>query len=197
MSYSDYNDINEVILEFDITLSLTQVQQVLPEGYKFFQSPYLSAILADFKNPRSYISEASARENVIAPILKHVFHQKENFQLFSEVTLNVSSTLNGRIDFICAKPIGYSAFTSPILVVAEAKRKTGDMESALAQCAAELIATQRYNKNDHQVLGIVTNGKLWQLLSIHKKTLTLEQGYYQLRDETDLKLLCYVLEKFL
>ncbi len=57
--------------------------------------------------------------------------------------------------------MGKTVLETPIVIVVEAKNN--DFEQGWGQCLAELVASQKINKNDQKpVYGIVTNGNLWQ-----------------------------------
>ena len=63
------------------------------------------------------------------------------------------------------------------VIVVEAKKN--DFEQGWGQCLAELVASQKINKNDQKaVYGIVTDGNLWQFGRLRTDLFTKNEQNY-------------------
>lgn len=109
-------------------------------------------------------SEATIREVVIFPLVRLAWKPySEYFTIWGHKAISADETLNGTPDYIIAKNSEYGriVFESPYIAVVEAKMD--DFTGGWAQCALEMLAIQKINKNQElPVFGIVTNGETWQ-----------------------------------
>ena len=64
---------------------------------------------------------------------------------------------------------------APAIVIIEAKK--GELNAGWGQCAAEMIAAQKFNQANGQeissIYGSVTTGTMWQFLKLTGKALTI------------------------
>ena len=61
--------------------------------------------------------------------------------------------------------------------------KKDNFEEGWGQCLAELVAAQKLNNNQHDlVFGIVTNGKLWEFGKLEDNLFTKNVKYYTLEN---------------
>lgn len=74
--------------------------------------------------------------------------------------------------------------TSPVVVLVEAKKS--DIGGGLAQCAAEMEAARIFNEQEGNsfspVYGTVSDGVLWQFLSLQEQTVTIDSYLYNFED---------------
>lgn len=73
--------------------------------------------------------------------------------------------------------LGKRVFETPFFVTVEAKRD--DFSKGWAQCLAEMGAVQKLNGNPEQtIVGIVSNGQLWQFGKLYQTLFTREIKSY-------------------
>jgi hypothetical protein len=127
----------------------------------------------------SLLSEKARSEFIVAPILLEVREALHHtISIYSGVRLDVSPEegLQGVCDFIIAKSPPLPTLQAPLIIMVEAKKN--DIEEGLGQCAAEMIAAQRFNQeedpNNTLIYGVVTTGELWQFLQLEDKNLHIE-----------------------
>ncbi|GGA36301.1 hypothetical protein [Okeania sp. KiyG1] len=100
---------------------------------------------------------------IISPIiveLRKYFNRQ--ISLFSGTEFNVdkSKGLTGRCDFIISYSPKQLEVTAPVMTIVEAKND--NIKSGLAQCIAEMVAAQLFNRQKKNqiycIYGIVTTG---------------------------------------
>jgi hypothetical protein len=126
-------------------------------------------------------------ELIIAPILVDLRRQlQEQISLFSGIDFTVDDTkgLNGTCDFIITKSPEILILTAPVITVVEAKKE--NINAALGQCAAEMVAAQIFNQQAGNeittIYGAVTTGSIWQFLKLEGQTLSIDLSEYYLKD---------------
>jgi hypothetical protein len=76
---------------------------------------------------------------------------------------------------------------APLLAAVEAKRE--DVIAGLGQCAATMVAVQRFNENDGNPLpvvhGCVTSGTNWRFLTLTGNELAVDRSEYVLPSQLD------------
>lgn len=124
-------------------------------------------------------SEKARSEFLIAPILLEVrAYLSSNINIYSGIRFDVTPEegLQGVCDFIISKSIPVPILQAPLLLIVEAKKN--DIDEGLGQCAAEMIAAQRFNHTeglpDSTVYGCVTTGELWQFLSLQAEIICID-----------------------
>jgi hypothetical protein len=130
-------------------------------------------------------SEKVRSELIVAPLL---FELRElldrQIGLFSGVDFSVDaeSGLNGICDFLLTRSSNELIVKAPAIVLLEAKK--GDLNAGWGQCAAEMIAAQKFNQLTGQVVptiyGSVTTGTQWQFLKLTGRDLTIDVTEYSL-----------------
>ena len=69
---------------------------------------------------------------------------------------------------------------APVFVLVEAKKS--DLKMGLGQCAAEMVAAQRFNQNKGQIIpyiyGCISNGTQWRFLKLDNHVLTIDLNDY-------------------
>lgn len=181
MSYKEFNWI-KVKTEFGLTT--IEGDRFLPEIEPIVPSPVLQASL-ERGIPWAVATgnEKARSEAIIAPILLEVREiLNRQVSLFSGEEFNVDSAagLNGYCDFLVSRSSEQVAIEAPVVVVIEAKQE--NIKLGLGQCAATLVAAQKFNQDQQQaistVYGSVSTGTAWRFLKLEGKTLTLDLTDY-------------------
>ncbi len=189
MSYSDFS-LRELVEQFGLT---TQEDISLFSGVKPVQPSALLRSTLDDAMPLALAlqTEKARSEMIIAPILLEVRRlAKPRISLFSGVEFNVDQPrgLNGVCDYLIGRSPEQLFVRAPVLAVVEAKND--NVRAGYAQCAAEMIAAQIFNKRAEQespVYGSVTTGNVWRFLRLDGSTLTIDKDEYYI-DRVDLLL---------
>lgn len=127
-------------------------------------------------------TEKGRSELIIMPVLVETRRQlKDAISLFSGVEFNVDaqSGLKGVCDFLLSLSPLQLAVEAPVVAVVEAKNE--NVPRGIAQCLAEMVAAQQFNREQENdiptVFGVVTTGSLWKFLRL--------EGNRALVDETE------------
>lgn len=125
------------------------------------------------------LSEKARSEFIVAPILLELKEILENrVSIYSGIRLDVAPLegLQGICDFIVSKAPPLPILQAPLIMMVEAKKN--DIEEGLGQCAAEMVAAQRFNQGEGKqslaVYGCVTTGELWQFLKLSASLLQID-----------------------
>ncbi|MCY7375739.1 MAG: hypothetical protein LH472_07175 [Pyrinomonadaceae bacterium] len=181
MAFSEYKDIGQVQIEFNITLD--------EENFIFANAVNPPEIfLREFEFTREnfpvFTSEGARTEAVIFPILREIYKDySDKFVLWIQKSFSYDAKLNGTPDYLVAtkSPLGKTVFAKPLLGVVEAKKN--DFEVGWAQCLAELIAIQKVNADEETpVYGIVTDGERWQFGKFQRNLLTRQIAGFTIDD---------------
>ncbi|EDN70384.1 conserved hypothetical protein [Beggiatoa sp. PS] len=184
MSYSDFKTLDQVNKKLGIIIKgnnelYTHVKPV--ELTQWFidtmKMAYTKAIRINTESSR----QALIVDNVLMELNQHI-----NISFFLGNTFNVDSSkgLMGNPDSIISYSDNQLYITSPVVVLVEAKKS--DLGSGLAQCIAEMEAARIFNEkegnNISTVYGVVTDGTLWQFLSLKDNIATIDSYLYNLGD---------------
>ncbi|MEM1168083.1 MAG: hypothetical protein AAGJ08_03070 [Cyanobacteria bacterium P01_H01_bin.35] len=185
MPYSKFT-----IEELQKTFNLTIVETVgkfnkLPE---IPPSQFLQEALQYYLPLAVAIGTEKARsELIIAPILFAIKKQLNNqISIFSGVEFNVDieQGLNGFCDFIISNSNLQLLIEAPVVTLVEAKND--NIKSGLAQCMAEMVATQIFNQREDNeiplIYGVVTTGTIWQFLELKSQTITVDLEEYSVKN---------------
>lgn len=130
-------------------------------------------------------TEKGRSELLVAPLLAEMWRRSEHrISLYSGAEFNVDEAagLNGVCDFLLGQSPQLYFVEAPILAVDEAKKDS--IPEGLGQCAAEMVAVQRFNQKANKprdpVYGCVTTGTLWRFLRLSGKRLEIDLDEYQL-----------------
>ena len=171
MAFSEYKDIGQVQIEFNIELK--EVDFVFAESVNPSEI-FLREFEFTRENLPVFTSEGARTEAIIFPILREVYKgYTDKFVLWIQKSFSYDAKLNGTPDYLIAtkSPLGKTVFAKPLLGVVEAKKN--DFEVGWAQCLAELIAIQKINGDEETyVYGIVTDGERWQFGRLRKTLFT-------------------------
>ncbi len=104
--------------------------------------------------------------------------------LFSgtDFSIDVESGLNGICDFLLTRSSNELIIEAPAIILIEAKK--GELNAGWGQCAAEMVAAQKFNRAGGQevstIYGSVTTGTQWQFLKLTGQDLTIDVTEYSL-----------------
>lgn len=122
---------------------------------------------------------------IIADVLVELcVHFDNRVSLFSGIDFNVdaSKELTGVCDFLVSLSPEAFELEAPIIALVEAKNS--DVKLGVAQCAAEMVAAQRFNAEQGnsipRVYGAITSGTDWLFLKLEGKTLHIDMRIYTL-----------------
>ena len=130
-------------------------------------------------------TEKAKSELLIADVLVELcVHFDNRVSLFSGIDFNVdaSKELTGVCDFLVS--LSPEAFELEAPVIALVAAKNSDVKLGVAQCAAEMVAAQRFNAEQGncipRVYGAITSGTDWLFLKLEGKTLHIDMRIYTL-----------------
>jgi hypothetical protein len=130
-------------------------------------------------------SEKARSEFILAPVLlelRSLAHGQVSIFSGQEFTIDRELGLNGVCDFLIARSPLQLTVEAPVIALVEAKK--GILKSGLGQCIAEMVAAQRFNREQgaqvEKIYGIVTTGSIWQFLRLVDRTITLDSKEYAL-----------------
>lgn len=177
MSFSEFKNISEV----------QKIYQIKYQEKLFIKNkeiPLPQSFIDDFKfnkeNIDIFSSEAARSELIISPLLREMYKKhSQNYSFWIQKSIFFDAKLSGTPDYIFSKksPLGKTVLETPIVIVVEAKKN--DFEQGWGQCLAELVASQKINKNSNKsVFGIVTDGNLWQFGQLKKDIFTKNEENY-------------------
>ncbi len=129
--------------------------------------------------------EKARSEGIIAPVLlelKEILASQISIFSGEEFNVEPESGLNGYCDFLVSRSPEQLAVEAPVLVVIEAKN--ADIKSGLGQCAAEMVASQKFNAARGTAIatlyGCVTTGTAWRFMKLEGATITVDLYDYPL-----------------
>jgi hypothetical protein len=183
MPYSEFT-LSEAVRRFALTLH--EARDLFGNVAERAPSDQLAAILAENAPLALAMRTEKARsELIIAPILLEVRRASGGrVSLFSGADFNIDPAegLNGACDFLMTRSPHQLYIESPVLAIVEAKRE--DVVAGMGQCAAAMIAAQRFNERDGRPLpviyGAVTTGDIWKFLTLESNALSIDQTTYYL-----------------
>lgn len=181
MAFSDFKSIADVQQAYHIVYH----EQDFLEWDEYTLSPEFIQEL-DFN--REYLdvftSEASRCENIIYPILRHVYKGfVEQYVLWSHKSLSYDQKLHGTPDYLITtrSELGKTVLGFPLVIVVEAKQN--NFTEGWGQCLAELIAAQGLNQDEHRpVYGLVTDAEVWQFGKLETSVFTKHRTHITIDD---------------
>ena len=128
-------------------------------------------------------TEKAKSELIVSDVLVELcVHFDNRVSLFSGIDFNVdaSKELTGVCDFLVS--LSPEAFELEAPVIALVAAKNSDVKLGVAQCAAEMVAAQRFNAEQGnsipRVYGAITSGTDWLFLKLEGKTLHIDMRIY-------------------
>jgi hypothetical protein len=186
MPYSSFT-LQDMEKNFGLTLTTSRFCQMAP---LVAPSPWLQDLLQESVELATTLGTEKARsEFIIAPLLFELRKSlAPHLGLFSgtDFTVAPEEGLNGICDFLLTRTVGTSSreilIKAPVVVIIEAKK--GDLNAGLGQCAAEMLAAQRFNQEAGEpithIYGTVTTGTQWQFLQLTDRNLDIDVTEYYL-----------------
>ena len=130
-------------------------------------------------------TEKAKSELIVSEVLVELcVHFDNRVSLFSGIDFNVdaSKELTGICGFLVS--LSPEAFEMEVPVIALVEAKNSDVKLGVAQCAAEMVAAQRFNAEHGnsipRVYGAITSGTDWLFLKLEGKTLHIDMRIYTL-----------------
>jgi len=184
MAYSDFKTLDQINQELGITIRSGNKCYIHIEAVTVTQWFVETMELTYTKALR--INTESARQALIVDQVLIELSQHVQMSFFLENAFNVDSTkgLTGNPDGIISTSDNELYITSPVVVLVEAKKS--DLGSGLAQCVAEMEAARIFNEQKGQpmstIYGVVTDGVLWQFLSLREQIAMIDSYVYSFDD---------------
>jgi len=187
MSFNNYKSIANVLADFPLIYQEQEFIQSLPTTVDI--NPYfLERLQLVLQEGVVFNSEYAICENIISPILLEIWlTYRDKLLVWSHQPLNFDEILSGVPDYIVAQrsPRGKVILENPYLILVEAKKD--NFEEGWGQCLAELVAAQKLNHNQpNLVFGVVSNGKMWEFGSLEDNLFTKNVKYYTLESLSNL-----------
>jgi hypothetical protein len=130
-------------------------------------------------------TEKVRSELIIAPLLfefRELLDRQISFFSGTDFSIDLESGLNGVCDFLLTRSTSEVNIEAPAIIIIEAKK--GELNVGWGQCAAEMIAAQKFNLAAGQevptIYGCVTTGTMWQFLKLTGQVLTIDVTEYSL-----------------
>src|SRR5262249_10367533 len=130
-------------------------------------------------------TEKARSEWLIAPLLGEMWrHDESRISVLSGVPFDVDAEagLVGRCGFVIGRPPPLHYVTAPVVGIVEAKNE--DIPGGLGQCAATMVAAQRFNQRQQTgidiIYGCVSSGTEWRFLRLMGSVLTIDANEYQI-----------------
>jgi hypothetical protein len=183
MSYQDFSLVR-VQADFGITIldrsALFASVPAVPLSQPLSQTLTMYAPIA-YGN----ITEKARSEWLVAPLLGDVWLRSNGeISVLSGVPFNVDEAagLRGVCDFILSRSQQMFTVSAPVLVAIEAKRDS--IPDGLGQCAAAMVAAQRFNQQAKQpidtVYGCITTGSIWRFARLRGLQLDIDLTEYSI-----------------
>ena len=130
-------------------------------------------------------TEKARSELIVADVLfelRKYFDHRISFFSGIEFSVDTEQGLTGVCDFLVSLSPLLSFLEAPVIILVEAKRE--NLIVGLGQCAAEMIAAQRFNAergNDIPcIYGATTSGTDWRFLKLKGERLHIDRGVYHI-----------------
>ncbi|AUS98942.1 hypothetical protein CLI64_00165 [Nostoc sp. CENA543] len=179
-----YRDFSLAKVKRDFNLKIVENARFLPEIEPIKPSLYLQEALSEgLPLATATGSEKARSELIISPILLEVRKILERqVSLFSgeDFTVAPDLGLSGVCDFLISHSPEQIFIEAPVVVIIEAKK--GDLKPGLGQCAAEMIAAQKFNETNNipirTIYGSVSSGTIWRFLQLTEQILSIDLTDY-------------------
>ena len=185
MAYCNFT-LDKVIETFE--LDIVDSEDLFAEVEPIALGPHLNTALERKVQLAEAINTEKARsELIVAEVLVELREQFDRrISLFSGIDFSVDADkgLIGVCNFLVSlSPVQY-LLQAPIIALVEAKRD--DFLSGIGQCAAEMLAAQRFNAkkgNDiPTVYGVSTTGLAWKFMKLMERHLYIDVASYTIRE---------------
>jgi hypothetical protein len=181
-----YNNFTLDMLIQQFGLRIVSKANTFAEADPVLPSALLRETLAETVPLALEISTEKARsELIISPVLVEARRQfLGQISLFSGVdfTVDAETGLAGVCDFLFSLSPLQLVVQAPVIAIVEAKND--NIKSGLGQCAAEMLAAQKFNTRRGTemptVYGIVTSGSLWKFLRLSGIEVIVDETEYHI-----------------
>ncbi len=165
-------------------LTTVEAGRFLPPTEPIAPSVYLTeSLIEGLPLATATGSEKARSELIISPILVEVRKiLQRQVSLFSgeDFTVEPELGLSGICDFLISRSREQILIEAPAIVIVEAKK--ADLKVGLGQCAAVMVAAQKFNEINNiaigTIYGSVSSGTVWRFLKLEAKTLTIDLNDY-------------------
>ena len=128
-------------------------------------------------------TEKARSELIVTDVLfqlREHFNRRISFFSGIEFSVDTEQGLTGVCDFLVSLSPILSFLEAPVIILVEAKRE--NLTTGFGQCAAEMLAAQRFNKekgNDiPHIYGATTSGTEWRFLKLEGVRLHIDRAVY-------------------
>lgn len=175
-------------LKSDFGLALDESRDLFGDVPAVAISERLRETLAEGVPLALSISTEKARsELIIVPVLLEARRTaRVPTSLFSGIEFNVSSEkgLRGVCDFLLGRSPEQLTIEAPVVAIVEAKNE--NMKAGIAQCLAELVAAQLFNRDRGvewpSLHGAVTTGNVWKFLRLSGTAAQIDAAEYYINE---------------
>ena len=181
MAYSDFT-LEAVRREFQLEIVesagiFSEASTVVPQEH------FMAELEEKVELAISSGTEKARSELIVTDVLfelrKH-FDRRISFFSGIEFSVDAEQGLTGICDFLVSLSPILSFLEAPVIILVEAKRE--NLTTGFGQCAAEMIAAQRFNKekgNDiRHIYGTTTSGTEWRFLKLEGVRLHIDRAVY-------------------
>ncbi|RKU14865.1 hypothetical protein C6503_14345 [Candidatus Poribacteria bacterium] len=128
-------------------------------------------------------TEKARSELIVTDVLfqlREHFNRRISFFSGIEFSVDTEQGLTGVCDFLVSLSPILSFLEAPVIILVEAKRE--NLTTGFGQCAAEMIAAQRFNKEKGNeiphIYGATTSGTEWRFLKLEGVRLHIDRTVY-------------------
>jgi hypothetical protein len=170
VSYSDFKSLEELETAFGIRSAQTSS---LLCRFDTEVSDWLKETMRRHIPLATAINTEKARSE-LAPVLVELKELIPTISVFSGREFNVDPRrgLNGYCDFLISQSPDQLTIKAPVAAIVEAKRE--DLNEAIPQCVAAMIAAQIVNRAEFDVYGVITTGSVWRFLRLRSYELLVD-----------------------
>ncbi len=184
MAYSSFTlDAVVTTFQLEITESANLFAEVVPVAPR---SRFTADLARNVQLASATNTEKAKSELIVAPVLVELReHADRRISLFSGIdfSVDVDSELTGVCDFLVSLSPVQHLLQAPVMALVGAKKDA--LTLGLGQCAAEMVAAQRFNAekgNDISwVYGATTTGVDWKFLKLAARCLHIDMELYPIR----------------
>ncbi|KAB8333111.1 hypothetical protein SD80_014700 [Scytonema tolypothrichoides VB-61278] len=179
-----YSDFTLARIKRDFGIKTAEGGRFLPETQLIEPSLYLKEALSEgLPLAIATGSEKARSELIISPILvevRKILQRKVSFFSGEDFTVAPELGLSGVCDFLISRSCEQVFIEAPAVIVVEAKK--ADLKAGLGQCAAEMIAAQKFNEANNipipTIYGSVSSGTAWRFLKLEGQILSIDFNDY-------------------
>jgi len=168
----------------DFGLTTVEAGRFLPPTEPIEPSSYLTeSLIEGLPLATATGSEKARSELIISPILvedRKILQRQVSLFSGEDFTVEPELGLSGVCDFLISRSPEQIFIEAPAVAIVEAKK--ADLKVGLGQCAAEMVAAQKFNEINNipiaTIYGSVSSGTVWRFLKLESKTLTIDLNDY-------------------